>query len=77
MTHDYYSDNDTSSDIDEDELYKQEIEEEEQQHKEDTHMFELYKLIQEYRDKENPFILDKLKMIDLYMFLSINNPIQE
>lgn len=72
----YYSDNDgTCSDDDDETNDKLELDEEISISEEMNDIIVLYNIIQEFREKENPFILDKLKLINLYKFLDINTPI--
>jgi len=71
----YYSDNDgTCSDDDDETNDKLELDEEISISEEMNDILVLYNIIQEFREKENPFILDKLKLINLYKFLDINTP---
>lgn len=71
----YYSDYDSNNytDSDDENINNQELEEELLENQ-NNDIYELYKIIQEFREKENPFILNNLKLIDFYKFIEFNNP---
>ena len=69
----YYSDNDENSELSDDEYNN--IEDQITEDRYNDIMY-LHKIILEFREKENPLILDKLSLLDFYNFIDENNQSQ-